>query len=187
MRQVLNLIHDELKTIDEDRLTTESLYYVDEETGDMTQVAEMYGSHSLDIVDNIKKKMNKKLVYSLVFQKTMDELTQVLSGNEFLVLVHLIAKMGYENAIFGITYRGLSKKMHLSLTTVSKIMNAFMESNIIKRYGGKHKKVYYVNPAIAWKGSKQNMRKKTAMFLQEKKIENPRGFYGNKKIIGDDN
>jgi len=179
---VLNLLHDELKTIDEDKLTTESLYHVNEVTGEMTKVVEIYGSYSLDLLESIKKKLNKRLVYSIVFQKSMEELTQTLNGNEFLTLVHLISKMGYENAIFGVTYRKLSEHMHLSLSTVSCIMNKFIAQNIIRKYGNKHKKVYYLNPAIAWKGSKANIRKKTAMFLTENNIETPNGVLVKKSI-----
>ena len=47
------------------------------------------------------------------------------------------------------------------------------------------KKVYYINPAIAWKGSKANIRKKTAMFMGEKFCGGTPNGVQLKETIGD--
>lgn len=103
----------------------------------------------------------------MVFQKPLEELTKCYTANEMMILLYLISKMGYENALFGITYRGVAKKLKLGLSTVSNTMGKFKEDNVLKVYGNKQKKVYYLNPSIAWKGNRVNIRKKTGMFLQK--------------------
>ena len=163
----LNLLHDNLREIDINELTHKSLYYVDEETGDMTQIGEYFGHNALEMVENIKRRINKKVIYSMVFQKPLEELTKLYTSNEMMILFYLISKMGYENALFGITYRGVAKKLKLGLSTVSNTMSKFKEDNVLKVYGNKQKKVYYLNPSIAWKGNRSNIRKKTGMFLKK--------------------
>jgi hypothetical protein len=166
-KTVLTLLHDSLKEIDIEKLSHESLYYVDEDTGDMTKIGEYFGGVSLEMVENIKRRINRKVVYSMIFQKPLEELTKKYTSNEIMILLYLISKMGYENALFGITYRGMAKKLGIGLSTISKTMLKFKEDNVLKVYGSKQKKVYYVNPAIAWKGSRVNIRKKSGMFLSK--------------------
>lgn len=172
VKEIINLLHDGLQSVDKDGLADGSFFYVDKSTGETIEVAERFEGHSAYLVDKIKKSINDKILYSTIYQKSMEQLVSELKGNELRILFYFISKMGYENAVFGITYRGVSKKLGISVRTVTDSVNGLINKNLLKRYGSTQKKVYYVNPAVAWKGSKLNIRKKTGMFIErEKKIE----------------
>ena len=89
--------------------------------------------------------------------------------------------MGYENAVFGITYRKLSKELSMSLSSVTTSINALIGYRLIIKHGSKQKKVYYVNPAIAWKGSRLNIRKKTGLFVENDLRKKPSAFSRDKE------
>ena len=179
LRKILNILHDGLSAIDPSTLSTESLVHVDKKTGEMTPVGEYFGDDALRLVQRVKRGINDKVAFSTLFQKALEELMIKLKPNELRILLYFVSKMGYENAVFGITYRGVADKLGISPRTVTDAVNKLIGLNLLKRYGSKHKKVYYVNPTVAWKGSRLNIRKKTGMFLKEqpeKKIETPDGF-----------
>ena len=164
LKKTLNILHSNLNLIDPENLTTESLYYIDEKTGEATKIGEYFGSDALRLLVRIKKGINDKVSYSTLYQKSLEDISMNLSPNEIKVLLYLISKMGYENVLFGITYREISDKLSMSLSSVSSCFNKLMELNLLKKKGTKHKKIYHINPAIAWKGSRVNIRSKTYMF-----------------------
>ena len=166
-REILNILHENLRQIDDVGLDG-TFVYVDS-NGEMTDVAERFEGHATYLVEKIKKTINDKILYTTVYQKSMEELMGKLKGNELRILFYFISRMGYENAVFGITYRGVSKKLGISIRTVTESVNSLLNQNLLKKYGTSQKKIYYVNPAVAWKGSKINIRKKTGMFMEREK------------------
>ena len=176
VKQILNILHSNLSDIDSENLSEGSLYYVDETTGESTKVAEYFGGGAASLIRKLKKGVNEKAVYSTIYQKSIEELMGLLKPNELRILFYFISRMGYENAVFGITYRGVADKLDVSLRTVTASVNSLMEKNLIKMYGNHTKKVYYVNPAVAWKGSRLNIGKKTGMFNPDKKVKNSSSF-----------
>lgn len=181
VRKTLNILHSNLNSIDPALLTSESLYHMDEKTGEMTKIAEYYGADAINVINRIKKGINDKVSYSTLYQKSLQDLMSMLSPNQIKIILYFISKMGYENAVFGITYRKLSKELCMSLSSVTSSVNALIEHRLIIKYGSKQKKVYYVNPAIAWKGSRLNIRKKTGLFVESNFGKKPTAFSREKE------
>lgn len=173
VKRILNILHDGLNSIDPRKLTTDSIYYMDEDTGEMIKIGEYFGDDSLKLLSRLKKGINDECSYSTLFQKSLEDLMVELKPNELRILFYFVSKMGYENVVYGVTYRGVAKGLGMSARTVTDSVNALMDKNLIKKYGSRQKKVYYVNPSVAWKGSKNNIGRKTYMFLS---VENPTGF-----------
>ncbi len=181
LRKTLNILHSNLNSIDPELLTSESLYHMNEKTGEMTKIAEYYGADSINVLNRIKKGVNDKVSYSTLYQKSLQDLMSTLSPNQIKVILYFISKMGYENAVFGITYRKLSKELSMSLSSVTTSINALIGYRLIIKHGSKQKKVYYVNPAIAWKGSRLNIRKKTGLFVENDLRKKPSAFSRDKE------
>jgi DNA-binding MarR family transcriptional regulator len=173
IKKVLSILHDGLNSVDPRKLTTESIYYVDEESGETVKIAEYFGEDSLKLLSRIKRGINDECAYSTLFQKSLEDLMVKLKPNELRILLYFVSKMGYENVVFGVTYRGVAKALGMSVRTVTTSVNSLIGYNLLKKFGSKQKKVYYVNPSVAWKGSKNNIGRKTGMFIS---AENPTGL-----------
>ena len=164
VKQILNTLHEGLSIIDREKLSESSLYYVDENSGDMSKVCEIFEGHSAEIVSRLKNAASKKVAYCTMYQDALVELAGKLTPSEIKILFYLLSKMNYGNVVYGITYRGVSEKVGVSVRTVTDAMNSLIAYDLVRKFGTTQKKMYVVNPAVAWKGNKLSARKKIAMF-----------------------
>ena len=162
----LNLLHQELDKINLQKLEVKSLYFLDEKTGEFTEIAEVIPESSQEIIDNLRKRHQNKTKYALLYQKSIEILCDILSPSELRVLMYMVSTMKYENAIYDMTYRGVSKQLGMGLKTVSNVVNSLIDHNLVFRVGTSQKKIYYINPVVVWKGAWHRQKYRLSMFKE---------------------
>lgn len=114
-----------------------------------------------DAVVAVTLKYKKQLpipYFAMVFQETAIELIKALKDSALKVLLLCVGKMGYGN-IISIDQATISEGTKLSTATVKRGLQDLIAKNIIIAAPDpqdKRRKIYTVNPRIAWRGKAKN-------------------------------
>jgi len=116
--------------------------------GNVTYIRESTGEcQDFDVIKSIATDFNFKKIWIQNFIKTVDKL-----GNKKIKFVFfLVDNMNYENVIT-MTYRQMSRKSGIGLSTVRDTMKDLFDVNFIKRINNG---AYRINPNVIFKGGYQ--------------------------------
>ncbi len=167
VKMVYNLLHNELKRLDNKEFKIETLYHLDEETGEMTPVAEMYPEEADNIVQSIRKSNSKTLGFISLWQRTQGEVAKSLSGGSLKVLLLLVSEMKYHNLVFGFSQRTIADTLGMSSRTVIRALKELNEKGVVKHSTKKGVRTYHINPAYAWKGSLLKVKYSMSIFKED--------------------
>tara|TARA_R110000751_G_scaffold3353_1_gene16521 strand:- start:476 stop:1018 length:543 start_codon:yes stop_codon:yes gene_type:complete len=167
--KVYNLLHNELKRVDADKVDVDTLYHLDKETGELIPVVEVYPQEASKIIQSIRKSSNKTLGFISLWQKSQLQLVRDLSGGSLKVLLYMLAKMKYHNLVFEATQKNISETLNMSSRTVIRSLKELDEKGVVKYSKKNNIRTYHVNPAYAWKGSFMKINYSMSIFKEDMK------------------
>ena len=145
----------------------DTLFFIDTETGETIPMLNILGEDSELAMKKIRSSVKNKTKYSICYQESFADLARNLSGGELRVLMHLIGVMKYDNVIFGVTLRGVAKKIDAGVNTVKAGLEGLKKKNLIRQMGNGRDKMTVVNPSIVWKGNWYTKKNKIDLFTKE--------------------
>ena len=116
------------------------------------------------IADRIKKANKTKAKFSMVYSKSLLQMSNDLQPSSVKIMLYLMSKMSFNNCVYDIKYADLVKGLGMSYTSVTLAFKELTKKNYIKSSGKKTNLVYHISPGVCWRGSVYNMYKKLEMF-----------------------
>ena len=172
MIRTYNLLHTELDRIKDKVIDISTIYFLDGETGELIPVAESIPEEAERLIQKIKRKKSSSMKFVMMYQESSEYLSGKLSASALKILSLFIGKMLFDNCVYGLSYRDISRLLSISSKTVGRAINEMEEVGVINTHLKKGKSVYIINPAYVWKGSFYKIQSKLEGFNDKMVKEN---------------
>lgn len=165
LQKIYHLLYGDLTEIS-DKISTDTIFYLDKDTGEAIPLAERFSEEAMALIDKIKKKSYKTKFVTL-YQEPQMAMLRSLSPHAFKLLSFLVSKMAFDNSVRGVSFSIIAAELSMSSRTIQKAIADMEKWGVIYTARERNTFCYFINPAYAWRGSYFMIHNKGMMFNEK--------------------